>query len=61
MEDQDEVEKKRFADLLNEANAKLRDAEKAWYAAFCAAPVGGERVMAAAVYARIRNAKIRPF
>lgn len=56
-----EQEREQFAALMNEARLKLIEAEKAWYAAFSAAPVGDQRIMAAAVYERIRCATRRPF
>ena len=55
-----EQEREQFAALMTEARLKLRDAEKAWYAAFAAAPVGDQRIFAAAVYERIRCATMRP-
>ena len=55
-----EQEREQFAALMTEARLKLRDAEKAWYAAFVAAPVGDQRIFAAAVYERIRCVTQRP-
>lgn len=56
-----ESEQEQFDKLLQEAQNKLREAEQSWYAAFAAAPLGAQRVMAAAVYERLRNATRRPF
>lgn len=54
-------EQAQFEALLAEAQRKLREAETAWYAAFAAAPLGDQRIMANAVYERLRNATRRPF
>jgi hypothetical protein len=56
-----EQERQGWESKLNEARLKLREAEQAWHAAFAAAPVGEQRIMAAAVYERIRCATRRPF
>jgi hypothetical protein len=56
-----EKEREEFAALMTNARLKLREAEEAWYVAFCAAPVGDQRIIAAAVYERIRCATRRPF
>jgi predicted Zn finger-like uncharacterized protein len=61
MDDLTEQEREKFAALMTEARLKLREAEQAWYAAFGAAPLGEQRIMAAAVYERIRCATRRPF
>jgi len=58
--EQTEKEREEFAALMTEARLKLREAEQAWYAAFVAAPVGHQRIFAAAVYERIRCATHRP-
>lgn len=50
------TEEQRLTALRNAAIDKLRDAEKAAYAYFCACPVGRERERAADVYENIRNA-----
>lgn len=55
------TEQEQFDELLAEAQKKLREAEQAWYAAFAAAPLGNQRVMASTVYERLRNATRRPF
>lgn len=47
--------------LKNSAHQKLREAEKAYYALFCATPVGRAREIAAVVYERIRNATRSPY
>ena len=39
-------EQAQFEALLAEAQRKLREAETAWYAAFAAAPLGDQRIMA---------------
>lgn len=50
-EDAEKIEQLRQA-----AHATRREAEKAWYALFCALPVGEERIYASNVCERIRCA-----
>ena len=52
----DASDQARIAELTATAYAKLRDAEKAWHALFCAHPVGERRVFCSDVYDKIRNA-----
>lgn len=49
-------EEQKLTNLRSAAIDKLRDAEKAAYAYFCACPVGRERERAADVYENIRTA-----
>lgn len=46
-----------LSSLLNDANAKLNLAEKAWYEYFCALPVGRDREKASDVYENVRCAR----
>jgi hypothetical protein len=55
------TEQDEFEALLAQAQKKLAEAEKAWHAAFAAAPVGQQRVMAAEIYERVRTATRGPF
>jgi hypothetical protein len=55
------TEQEQFEKLLTEAQQKLREAEKAWHAAFAAAPLGEKRVMAGTVYERVRCATRGPY
>ena len=52
-------EREEHAKRMTEARLKLKEAEKAWYAAFVGAPLGDEREFAASVYERIRCATRR--
>lgn len=54
MSEADTIEK-----LRKDAQAARVVAEKAWYALFCALPVGEERIHASDVYERIRCATRR--
>lgn len=49
-------EDQKLIELRNAAIDKLRDAEKAAYAYFCACPIGKERERAADIYENIRTA-----
>lgn len=55
------TEQEEFDALKSVALEKLREAEKAWYAALCAAPLGQQREVAAEIYERVRTATRGPF
>lgn len=56
-----EIEAQQISLLQSDAHAKLREAEKAWYALFCALPVGDDRTKANDVYENIRCATRRGY
>lgn len=50
------MEREQINILRTDASAKLREAEKAWYALACALPVGRDRERAFDVYENVRTA-----
>ena len=52
----EEMEREQINILRTDAIAKLREAEKAWYALACALPVGRDRERAFDVYENVRTA-----
>lgn len=51
-----DIEAEQIATLKSDASAKLREAEKAWYALACELPVGRDRERAFEVYENVRTA-----